>query len=255
MPPKFSLKTRGERIKFARDRRRKAIDMGKSLDKRISTVLNRKAEKKYSLSTNINGGYTVSQDIGRVTDSYFACSTDTIAVGANDNNNRVGDQIRLQKLHLRFTVQASQAAATGNDNNLIRCIIVKVNELLDTGANVGSTLNGIYPALNFMMIGGGSVLHVTSPYNHDRKKAKLFNILYDKTVSLNNAPVNATQSNTSIRYFNINLNLKDSIVQYVSNSTTNAKGHILCLVISNNVAAVINPPKIFNACKLLYTDI
>lgn len=222
------------------------------LTKRITNVINRKAEKKYALDSY--NTFTISKDQGAATDSYFLF-TDTISVGNNDNNQRSGDQIRLISLNLRFYVQLQKGATTGNDAVAFRLVIFRLNEAVNSTGSTGSALQAIYPVANILAPGAGSVIDVTSTFNHDRGKAGLYTILLDRHWTQTNGPNAGSLSNTMIKYFNIKMKFKNNpIVQYIANSTTNAKGHIGAFIISQNLSIVANPPNMFGSAKVMYVD-
>jgi len=222
-----------------------------SVRKYVKKAINANAEEKYAL-TNINGA-SITQDQKGVADAYY-CLTDNIPQGLLDNNNRDGDQIRLHTFEGRYITQMDPAAATGNKNVTMRMIIFRANTNIDTTAAVGSGLIAIYPLSNILALGAGGVVSITSTYNHDRLKAKLFTILYDKCWFQTTAPLIGPGVNNNTRYIVIKKKLKNMKIEYIAGSTTNAMNHLFVLIMTNQNSGVANAPQLYSSTKVTYFD-
>lgn len=215
----------------------------------VKQELKRDIEEKYGL-TSYNG-IPITQDALGATDAYF-CVTDNITVGTADNNNRIGDVLKLRKLYMRFIVQMDQD--TTQTRCPIRFLVLRVNDVLDTNNTVGSGLVALYPLSNFYLPGAGAAIGITSSYNHDRYNSRAFTVLHDETWVQENAPNASTQSGVGMRYIDRVINLQKHRVQYISGTADNAKGHILILFQNNANSGVADPPTLYFSAKITYTD-
>lgn len=116
-------------------RKRKVSKPSKTFAKKVQSVISKNVETKVATNewayTTYNSGIAASGDIGKLLPN--------IAVGAN-SEQRVGDQLRAQKLDIRGHIIMNTGYNSGNDSRIaVRVMIVQPKNLADYNSVFGGT--------------------------------------------------------------------------------------------------------------------
>lgn len=141
-------------------------------------------------------------------------------------NQRIGDQIRLQKLELRINI---------NGANLHICRVIlfywKPNVTV-FAPTPGYILNGAY---------SGTTYFAQSPYSRDYSKE--YSIIYDKTFS---------QDTTKTKILTLKKKLKNHVVNFVNGSATDCEGALYMLTVVDGVLTLNTN---YVTTRLWFTDL
>lgn len=221
------------------------MKVAKAVKTYVHKALKVAPELKYT-NTQVNGLY-MCKDNGGASAAYY-CLTDVISQGVGDTNMRIGDSINLVNLDARFIMYSQ----SGQPNPFCRLIIFQYHEYVATGGSIGSALEAILPATNILNVGAGSVLGVTSPYDHDRRRSKSFTILYDKNFNLAyNTATNPISINN--KQIHVKRKLRGKLM-YANESTTTAKNHVFVLAMSNDAYNTGTNPQVAMGQQIVFTD-
>jgi len=181
-------------------------------------------EDKY-VGTQVVGGTAVTT--GATTDM-----TSFIAQG-NDDSSRVGDNIMLRDVEIRYTVKLNPSFTYNNGGVNVRTLVVQWFE--DT------TISPLTMDL-VLFTAFGAPLYL-APYLHDRDKS--FKVLYDEVVTLSTqSPYNASRV---VQVFPTRKHC-----DYVSNGTT-GRNHIYVMQCSD-VTSTSYPPIVSVLTRINYVD-
>lgn len=221
--------------------------VSKNVKKYVKKALKKMPELKYT--TESQNGIAIDN-----APTLYVCITDSISQGVQDNNSRIGDEVKLDKWYLRLYTQQDPAATNANAVCMFRIVCFQAHEVVDTGSNTGTGLNAIYNINRVLGPGYTGIPDITSPYNHDRRKE--YTILYDKTwhqVSPGTGALSQNNSQLHDIVKTISLKKAQKRIHWIGNSATNAGNHLFCLILCQNPTA-INPPRAYMLNKVTYTD-
>jgi len=179
----------------------------------IASKLDATDEKKWALNA-INTGVDNTGSITGLTTS--------ITQGLSDTNNRVGDQITLDRMRLSYAI------ANGDTTNICRVVIFK-------------WMPQSTPVLANILTGASGSTVIIAAHNTDTHE--MYQILYDKTHFL------SANSNALDGCGACEIKLPGQ-VQFSGGSTTGT-GHIYCLLLSDS-GGVPNPPFLVEATVYYY---
>ena len=181
------------------------------------TTVNRMAEKRYIINNAL------------LNPSYNGSLVQFTPIPQGDTDSqRQGDQVRLTSVQLRAYVRL-----TAESSYVFRCIIFRWNEHTSVSVpTVGTVLDIV-----------GSANSPISTYVQDNVRQKLFKILYDKTITIDN-------TGPSTKKFQMKRRLGTPLSFQAG--TTDGRGHIYMLTISNQPPAVAS--NYYYAYKVVYID-
>lgn len=213
----------GRRRKRTYGRKRKMFKKGgisRMVARKVYTALDRNIETKF-VDTFFDSGVT-----GIVGGTYVFTKLTTTSLGLADNNNRIGDRIKLKSLQVKFNSVAADTV------NRVRVTIIRWNED-DTFSP--PTTGQIYQ---------NGVASIQSFFNFDSLTAKKFSILYDKVLELESA----NNSQLMVKRY---IPLKGSRVNYTSGGSTGT-GNLFFIYSSDS--ALSPHPSIDVYARVTYKD-
>lgn len=176
---------------------------------------NNRPEVKH-LDVAAGANLSINNDAGTTGNSNIL-PLSTITQGTSDFGQRIGDQIRLKK----FILRGMLTNAAGQPSVPIRCVVFFDKSNPDATVSTISRINQFFQSQP-----DNTAFAPFALYDWDNRSG--FQVIYDKivwvrsTVSTGSTPSAATSS----RMFNLNLNLKNKLVQYFNNSQDIAKNQM-----------------------------
>lgn len=184
---------------------------------------------------------SVDQIDGSYDNPLVRCIND-VQQGDNDNQ-RVGDNLRMTSLMLRCGVDFQNSATT--TGRLVVLMWKPGDQDLDASTTAG------YTTASFLQ-GSGTQY---DPYEHYRVDTRArFQVLWDKVITASDIKDGSGGSNTRL-HFNKMIPLKDKLVQYDSTSARITKNAIYVFWLSNVSDASGSEPKLTIRSRLNYIDL
>lgn len=206
----------------------------------VKNIIGRRIETKVAVTYQSGVSVTSSPGI------YDLCSSSywNIAQGTAQGK-RIGDEIRLKKIHLRW------GALGGDYFNTMRIILFRFNGSNATAPVIGDILDGTGEE------------YVFAPLNWDTRHR--YHIIYDRVIALNqtntfnssgtaqSAVIDTSNSWKVMRPINLfGKKLGKKSVSWDAGSASTGEDHVYLLVISDSV---ITPnPQLFYTVQVFYTD-
>lgn len=185
----------------------------------VNKTLNQRVEKKFHDSNNSASTPSYSGAITTIND---------VAAGTSDVQ-RVGDELRMRSLKLRYAI------TPGDATNMVRAIVFQWFD--DTTPTLASILEIT-----------GDVLAPLSPYKHDLQysKPKMFHVLHDKLYTVDTTTHTQVLGGCDIRRF------ANRRVHFTEGSSTPDNNRLMLAFISDSAA--VNHPSVSYYARLSYDD-
>lgn len=186
-------------------------------------VVNRNIESKFKDTA-------IGQPIDNT--GYFVKLTD-LGRGTSDQNERVGDKVRMAGLKMRFQLVSAAADVT----NIIRVIIFQWHPSDAIALNLGSILEG--------------TTNYTAMYNHDQ--GANFSIFYDRTFTVNAQGIpNRMMMKTFNMYSRLGrMKWVRKTIKYNAGLSTGQDNLYVCFV---SDSGSVPHPSVFGTFRFTYKD-
>lgn len=206
---------------------KKQAHLSKAQRADVKKIIEKIGELKYK---NINAAQTIAVQIPTIT------HMTNIPQGTTDND-RIGDELRLEKSYLRLF------CGSQSPRNTLRVLFfqwIPDNTNPPTSADI-------------LLVGSSGTQDYTSQYNHDKRH--LFKIIFDQTYTLVGDGQAATSPNqdSSVQFHQYTLDFTRPKVQYDAASTTVGSNQLYIMYMGDQNGAAA--PFMFYTLKLMYRDI
>lgn len=190
-----------------------------TFSQKVRRVVNRKKETKYH--TNLGAVQTFG-NIDPVTNRAYLNDISDVAqtAGASTDTTRIGDQIELTGIKIKYLLSQNVSAAINDTVNRVIIFQWKGDVALTT-AEIGRILQ------NGPSAAGTADLNSLSHYNHDYRH--MYTILYDKSFAMSDQGANPKTLFSDVK--NIRIKKATKMINYVAGSATAGDHHIYLLVI------------------------
>lgn len=223
MPVIYGKKWTGTRADFKRPMRVRRLNYRQK--NQVKTIISRQLETKYFYGYLQSKSITNSMSFDRLT-----------AIPQGDQENeRVGEEVVLRSLKLRYTVHSADSSLVlgPDDYNLVRVIVFQWRNRDTVDVPSQSTLLRTAGPMT------GFIDYVVSPHNKD--STEMYKILYDKRHLLTNdavydgTSVSLVRGAGSVKHATVNIPLK-KIRRHLKFSTDSnaAVGHLYIALISDS---------------------